>query len=182
MGCTQLYRRPGVLSGLVADFHAAQPCGSEAWEHWDWKAINIEKVSGLCAEDSLGVEGAAVEEKLLACGCNSGPTFKEQTEQERLFFWDSCHETKDDFKEWQYIVGSINYVWHPEKWIQFSFKVDFQGFWCKCLCSGPCRRSFAGFWSITIYSLFPWIMNFLKSMGIWYSSIQSTKYVWCCQH
>lgn len=22
-----------VLSGLVADFHAAQPCGSEAWEH-----------------------------------------------------------------------------------------------------------------------------------------------------
>lgn len=75
----------GVLSGLVADFHAAQPCGSEAWEHWDWKAINIEKVSGLCAKESLGVAGAAGEEKLLVVGVILDPCLRNRQSRRGYF-------------------------------------------------------------------------------------------------
>lgn len=74
-----------VLSGLLADFHAAQPCGSEAWEHCDWRAINTEKVSGLCAEDSLGVARAAVEEKPWVVGVVLDPRLRNR-QQERLLF------------------------------------------------------------------------------------------------
>lgn len=46
----------------------------------------------------------------MGCGCSSGPTVKEQTAGEVIVLRLS-HETRGDFKEWQYIVGSINSVY-----------------------------------------------------------------------
>lgn len=104
----------------------------------------------------LGSSGSSWRGKAVGCGCNSGPTFKGQTEQERLFFWDSCHDTKDDFKEWQYIVASINSVWHAEKCeFDFLLKWTFKDFVCvqglegeALLVSGPLPFTpyFPGLW------------------------------------
>lgn len=49
------------------------------------ESINIEKVSGLCAERSLGVAGAAVEEKLLVGGVILDPRLRNRQSRRGYF-------------------------------------------------------------------------------------------------